>query len=142
MKINNIPFKTNDNENAANHNIYQSPGPLSDTFLYNSLENKLNLHVLNSINPINLSDESKENFNEKTEQEKISDYIFLKKKLNRNDVAKIKTEYLDDSRKLKLNGRSKKNKRTKANRKAQNGNKGNLEAYSKSDKIKEGNHFN
>jgi hypothetical protein len=80
--------------------------------------------------------------NEKTEKEKISDYIFLKKKLGRNDVAKIKSEYLDDNRKLKLNGKSKKNKRSKANRKAKNGNKGYLEANSGSDKIKEGNHFN
>lgn len=133
-----FPLLKDVNENASQNNICPLKDFLLDNQSNNSIENNLNSNFIGSINPNEISEANKANISIKANKEKLSDYIFLKKKLTRNNIAEIKTEYLNKSQKLILKKKTKKNKAEDAKKKQKNIKKGHSKANSKSENIDEG----
>lgn len=105
----------------------------------NSFNNILSQNSFNSDYLNNLVNHSNFEIKKESDKEKLSEFIFLKKKLTREDAAKIKRIYLnekyEDNHNVKRNNKQKKI----ISKSAKNESNNNL--HCKNDKIMEGKKF-
>lgn len=112
-KKNNFLSNNNKQNQIANH-LLIAKAPLTNAIeenLANNNNNNNHNFLSNSVNNSEFFEAPKDICNLNAEKGKLSDFIFLKKKLTRDDKAKIKEEFLDNNQKLKVKKQSKRKKR-------------------------------